>query len=262
MKTKIFYFTGTGNTLKLAKDLANELENVELIKISYKMDFEQSDCDIAGIAYPVYCFGLPNIVVNFIKQVNFKQGAYIFGLSSYGALLTNSGKILNKKLKERGYNLSAGFAIQMPGNATTVYNVPKLEKREKFYAIEQDKIKKIAEIIKNKKTYKIETTLSFLGKLMSGISSKMMSNINSVGKSFFIDENCDGCGICKDICPVKNIKMKDNKPEWLNKCESCLACFHWCPKFSIQGNEKTKTRGRYHHPDIVLEDMLCLKSHY
>jgi ferredoxin len=255
MKIKIFYFSGTGNTLKLAKDLATELDNVELIKISYEMDFEQTDCDTVGIAYPVYCFGTPNIVSNFIEKVNFKSDAYIFGIASYGGLLTSSGKILKKKLSQRGYSLSAGFAVKMPGNATTVYDVPKLEKREKLYAIEQEKIKNIAAIIKNKEQYKIETTLGLLGKLMSGMNKKMMSGINQVAKSFFVDENCNGCGICKEVCPVKNVEMKESKPEWSDKCESCLACFHWCPQASIQGNQKTKARGRYHHPDIKLEDI-------
>jgi hypothetical protein len=95
----------------------------ELVKITYSMEFDHRDCDIAGIAYPVYCFVLPNIIVNFLSKVQLSGTAYIFGLASYGGLLTSSGRYLKKLLKKRGYTLNAGFAIHMPGNATTVYDV-------------------------------------------------------------------------------------------------------------------------------------------
>ncbi len=185
MVMKLFYISGTGNTLKLAKDLVGELGDVELVKISYGMDFDLGGCDVVGIAYPVYCFGLPNVVDNFVKKAKFGKDAYIFGLASYGALLTSSGRILKKKLAERGYELGAGFAIQMPGNATMVYNVPAEEKREKMYAKEAERIKEIAEAVREKKKSKVETNFSILGRMMSGVSAKMMSKINETAKSFF-----------------------------------------------------------------------------
>jgi ferredoxin len=257
MSKKIFYFTGTGNTLKLAKDLASHLDDAKLVRISYDMEFDQTDCDVAGIASPVYCFGQPNIIVNFLKKVKFADTTYIFGLSSYGALLTSSGRRLKTILKARGYTLNASFAIQMPGNATTVYDVPKAEKREAMYAKEKVRIPEIAEIVKNKSAYGIDTNLGILGRLMSTATAPMMSKINLSDKSFFVDENCDGCGICAKICPVGNIKMTDKKPQWQHKCECCMACFHWCPKASIQGSAKTKIRSRYHHSDISINEMLA-----
>ncbi|MFW5785111.1 MAG: EFR1 family ferrodoxin [Chitinispirillaceae bacterium] len=259
MAAKIFYFSGTGNTLKIAKDLAGQLGNTELVRISYEMEFDQSDCDVCGIAYPVYCFGLPNIVVNFLNKVKLPDSAYIFGLSSYGGLLTSSGRILKSVLKKRGYTLKAGFAINMPGNATAVYDVPKAEKREAMYEKETGRIPRIAEVIKKRETYGIDTNLGLLGRVASAAAGSMMSKINESDKSFFTDENCDGCSVCENVCPVGNIKMVSGKPEWQHKCECCMACFHWCPKASIQGNKKTKERGRYHHPDVSLEEMLGKK---
>ncbi len=208
MTTKIFYFTGTGNTLNLAKDVAKLLGKTELIKITYEMEFKQTDCDIVGIAYPVYCFGLPNIVTNFINKVKLNKDAYIFGLASYGGLLTNSGNVLKKKLKANGYELNAGFAINMPGNATMVYNVPAKEKQDKMFAKKAEYLIKVAEHIKNKETAKIDTNLGMLGKMMSLMCDKMMSKISESDKSFFVDAKCDGCGVCAKVCPVGNITME------------------------------------------------------
>ncbi|MBD3391215.1 MAG: hypothetical protein GF418_04095 [Chitinivibrionales bacterium] len=69
------------------------------------MEFDQSGCDVAGIAYPVYCFGLPNIVTNFVQKVQFATGTYLFGLASYRGLLISSGRRLKKLLQARGYTM-------------------------------------------------------------------------------------------------------------------------------------------------------------
>ena len=220
------------------------------------MDFNQQNCDIAGIAYPVYCFGLPNIVMNFFENVLFSKECYIFGLASYGALLTSSGKILKKKLSERGYKLSAGFAINMPGNAQAVYDVPKDDKVKNMYQKAQSKIEEISAIIDNRQSYKVQTNLGLIGRLMSKMSVGMMSTIHTTAKSFKVEDSCDSCKICVNVCPVRNVAMNNEKPAWGDKCEGCMACFHWCPKAAIQANEKTIKRGRYHHSKIELKEML------
>ncbi|KMQ50350.1 Ferredoxin [Chitinispirillum alkaliphilum] len=256
MKQKIFYFSGTGNTHKLVKDLTDKISGLEAVRISYDMDFDQRECDVAGIAYPVYCFVLPNIVTNFVKNVRFSSSAYIFGLASYGGLLTSSGRQLKKMIKKRGYTLNAGFAVNMPGNATIVYDVVKPEKRELMYKKESERIEQIAEIIKKRGSYGIDTNLGILGRVASLIGPSMMRSVQTSDKCFFVDNNCDSCGICTKVCPVNNIDISSGKPQWQHKCESCMACFHWCPKRSIQGSKKTSSRGRYHHPDITIADML------
>ncbi len=74
MKTKIFYFTGTGNSLLVAKDIANELGDVELISIPAVISGNiNTDSPIIGIIFPVYIWGMPKMVVDFVnpKKVMF-----------------------------------------------------------------------------------------------------------------------------------------------------------------------------------------------
>ena len=54
---------------------------------------------------------------------------------------------------------------------------------------------------------------------------------------------------------VYNIEKVDGKPVWKHHCELCCACIHLCPVEAIQYGHKTKTRGRYHHPDLKIADM-------
>ena len=50
--------------------------------------------------------------------------------------------------------------------------------------------------------------------------------------------------------------LKDNKPVWNNQCQQCYACLHWCHKESIQAGKKTVGIKRYHHPNIMVKDII------
>ena len=68
---------------------------------------------------------------------------------------------------------------------------------------------------------------------------------------------CNGCGICEKICPVDNIKLVNEKPEWQHKCQMCTGCLHYCPQKAIQWGEYTLGRERYNHPKIKLKELLA-----
>lgn len=65
MKTILYYFTGTGNSLAVARVIADRLPDTELIPMLL-LDGEkiraQKDANI-GIISPLYAMGLPGIVV-------------------------------------------------------------------------------------------------------------------------------------------------------------------------------------------------------
>ena len=49
-----------------------------------------------------------------------------------------------------------------------------------------------------------------------------------------IDENqCTGCGICIDVCPVNAIKIEEDKAIVEDICVECTACVNQCPNEAI-----------------------------
>ena len=75
----------------------------------------------------------------------------------------------------------------------------------------------------------------------------------------WVDENrCNGCGICARVCPVNNIKIIDERPNWQHQCETCLACYVWCPNDAIYG-DAVDYANRYHHPNVRISEMLNAK---
>jgi flavodoxin len=74
MATTLFYFTGTGNTLQIAKDLAAQLPDARLAAIAKADPRIGADTDAVGILFPVYGWGMPKIVGEFIDRMEYLDG--------------------------------------------------------------------------------------------------------------------------------------------------------------------------------------------
>ena len=67
-------------------------------------------------------------------------------------------------------------------------------------------------------------------KLLGGIISKALRAHPKVYPT-----GCVGCGVCRDICPAKAIKIEDKKAVIDKKaCISCFCCQEFCPKGAIK----------------------------
>lgn len=77
MRILVFYFSGTGNTRKIAKEYAAAFSalNCEAELRSLPLDGEISSkelesADILGFGYPIHAFNAPEIVIKFVKKIN------------------------------------------------------------------------------------------------------------------------------------------------------------------------------------------------
>lgn len=257
MKTTLFYFTGTGNCLKVARDLAAELGDTDIISIPRVID-KGPDLSAGriGIIYPVYMFGMPLIVKRFVEKLNPKKDKYIFVIATCGGSAANTLGQNAALLKRRGARLSAGFIIKMPGNYTPLYEAIPPEKQKKMFADEKMRIGEIAELVRNNTRYKTEKDAFLLRWLFAMIYPAMSPKIPFLDRNFRSDEKCNSCGICVKVCPVRNIKLSEGRPLWLHRCEQCFACLQWCPQEAIQYGKNTPGRKRYRNPEINLNDLI------
>ena len=46
-------------------------------------------------------------------------------------------------------------------------------------------------------------------------------------------KKCNGCGTCKDICPVNAIKIENERAVISDDCVECGACVNQCPNEAI-----------------------------
>jgi ferredoxin len=264
MKTAIYYFSGTGNSLALAKDLAKELGDAEIYPISKIMKAVQGSdkkfspsAERIVIVTPVYVSGLPNIVADFAGRIRIGEGKKAYAIATYGGMAGKVLPMLDAILSKEGPGLSAGFLVKMPGNCITLYSAASKSKQDELFRIAKLKIKDIAKQIAEGADGKLEQTFSILNTLFPGqMHAKIMAKMKENDKDFYATEKCNSCGICVKVCPVGNIELKDGKPVWNHNCEQCMACIQWCPVEAIQHGSKTINRKRYRHPDIRTEELM------
>lgn len=48
---------------------------------------------------------------------------------------------------------------------------------------------------------------------------------------------CDGCGTCKEICPVDGVRIIDRKAVANEQCVECGTCISSCPTKAISQSE-------------------------
>lgn len=284
MTTEIYYFSGTGNSLAIARDMADKT-NGKLIQIASVMDKKsiETDADLMGIVFPTYYEpygGVPLIVRRFVAKLENIDSKYIFAICTYGSVSVNALNVLDKILKSVGGRLAAGFTVNMPYNiGGSSLNSP--EKQQKMFRVWEENMDVIYEHINARRKVRFDTPNVLAGKIYGLIKFIVNPTISLfkpltfrrlkqyydlekgsyaemllyMDRSFHVTDKCVGCGSCARICPVKNIELVDDRPSWQHHCEFCLACFHWCPKEAIQSSELENTI-RYHHPDVDIRDML------
>lgn len=256
MDSVIYYFTGTGNSLKVAKDIASRLENTTLVKICKDSVYSTEALKFkkVGIVFPVYYYGLPVMVKKFVENLLLDSNSYVYAVTTCGGSIGASMKQLQNILHSKGVLLSTAFTIVMPDNYQVMYSPPSEERQQRLFKIESEEIQRISGIVSRLEKTPFEEKNSLPSRLLGGMLSGSFKPKDK-DKNFWSDEKCNGCGICAKVCPASNINMEKNRPQWLHHCEHCLACMHWCPKQSLQYKKGTIKRERYHHPEIKVSEL-------
>ncbi|MBN2602662.1 MAG: EFR1 family ferrodoxin [Candidatus Thermoplasmatota archaeon] len=268
-KPEIYFFSGTGNSFSVAKDIADRINGKIIPVISLmKQDIIHTDADVIGVVFPIYDFKAPVLIDNFIKKLANIDSKYIFAVCTYGLMPLKTMKKLEKTITSCGGKLSGGFTVKMPHNGIS-YEKFKLDKQNKLLNNWKIKCESVVDYINARKVGTIEKNSSFHLIIMVGIFIKALPKFMSLFKqvitkgwdsfALFADEKCNGCGICEKVCPMENITMIENKPSWSDKCMICFACLHWCPWEAIQAGNLTQKMKRYHHPKVKMNDIINQK---
>ena len=258
MKTDLFYCTGTGNSLWVARELARGLGDAQFARMNrIPGEIIESGADAVGIVFPVHIWGLPHRVIDFVNALAKDPSRYYF------AVAVNAGQVaatlvqLKRLMRAKGISLSAGFEIAMPSNYIPWGGPGPEEKRRERFDKAKKKIERIAAAVAKREKRPVEKGPLWQNILFTWPYRLSFPRVPAMDKSFWVDAKCNTCEICTSICPSGNIVLKAGKPVWLHRCEQCLACIQWCPREAIQFGKKTPRYERYHHPEVKLHDMMA-----
>ncbi|NHJ22125.1 MAG: 4Fe-4S ferredoxin [Candidatus Lokiarchaeota archaeon] len=262
METTIYYFTGTGNSLKIAKSISEGLNDCELVPIAkiWEDDHLLSHSEKVGFVFPLYYAGLPKIVYDFLSKIDLAKTNYFFAVVTYaGDINTTPLNQINSILNDKSKSLSAGFYLLMPNNYVISYDVHSESRQKEFFREAEKKIENIITTIKQSETNLEEGFFDKRRVKSEKFNEDFRLNVHGTDKSFYSEDSCTSCEICVKVCPVNNIVMVENRPQWQHKCQQCLACINFCPEECIQFGKKTLKTKRYHHPEIEVNDLINQK---
>ena len=253
MENIVFYFSGTGNCLKVAKNIVEELGSGEIVSMA-KPDryILKKQYDTIGFVYPTYFQGIPRIVNEFIMNISIgnNKNAYYYAISTYGAFVGNGVSQINELLlTQHNIKLNYGKKLKMFSNYVVMYNMS--NRIREITRKSDEEFIPIINSIKNKEVNNIKKS----NKLLNWYYNLRIKNVSAMDKNYNIDNNCIGCGICGEVCPVKNIDIIDKKPQFKHKCEQCVACIQYCPQMAINYKNLTQKRRRYTNPEINYKEL-------
>lgn len=250
----IFYFTGTGNSLYAAHSIG-EAQGERLISISAELDrkqpeysYEWKDDELLGFVFPIYAWGPPAMVLEFISKIRVEGNPYVFSLSTCGDEEGNSPAFLQKALNQKGLTLNSSFSLRMPNNYIVGFDVDPKDLEKKKLKEAEARLQEINGIIKRREDAHQNLPGSF-PRLKSSVANSLFNRFALDPKRFYADDSCISCGLCEKVCPVHTITVS-KKPAWGKSCTQCLACIHRCPVGAIQMGKGTTAKGRYLHSDL------------
>lgn len=249
----VFFFSGTGNSEYAAKKFANVLGEktasmADALK-SGSFSYGAADDETIGFVFPVYYWGLPLIVQQFVGKIKISGGSgYVWSCITCGGHTGGSGRMLKKALARAGLALSATFGVSMVENYIPMYDTPK--NIDQILDDAEKELDFFSEKLLAKETGDFDPLVGGLSRIKTAIAYPLY-NVGRNTRRFHADDNCTGCGLCMTLCPAEAIEMKDGRPVWVkDKCAICTACIHRCPEQAVQFGKGTAKRTRYYNPRL------------
>lgn len=258
IKRLIFYFTGTGNSLYVAKQLSDQVPEhiVSIPQVIHQNDLS-FEAEEIGIVYPVYGHMPPNMVRNFIQKAKLKC-RYLFSVLTYGKRKCNAVETWDQICQKAGYKSNYIATLLMVDNWLPVFDMDeerKLDKKtsENLARIQADLASHKNEIepVTDQERQEHEEFLKIAGPTFKadGIHAK-------AEEWFTVTDKCVSCSVCTRLCPKSNYKIEIEKAVSTGECELCFACIHGCPhKAIVVAAGEKNPNARYRHPEIHLSEI-------
>ncbi len=251
----IFYFSATGNSMYVAKQLDTEIYSIPQ---EMKKKERHYKADKIGIVCPLYEFEIPDYVKEFIRTSSFDTD-YFYIIVTFG--MHHGGVTVRTQEFMESIGRSADYinTIIMHDNAIIVFDMDKQRKLEEGKKVDEHIAMLKADIDAEKHEIPIpaQDEIDFYQGYTKMIQEKgPMYSFPLYG----ITDDCIGCGVCMKICPRGCIHLENRRPvhDYTN-CINCMACAQACPKKAIKlvCVKEPNPNARYRNVHIELPELIA-----
>lgn len=253
----IFCFSGSGNGLDMAKNIARELGDTDIVMMRRTPSVtDVRSAKRVGFIFPCYGGGLPEGVEDSVKAIQIAPDAYRFAVcmcSAYpGIGLSKIHNIVSLDYWQVVTHLCScvwlfPYTLMLPPMSPAgAQNRSEREAKRIGQAVK--------DLTRSKKAPRSNPLNVLENKLWPKISRQK-------AKKFAVSSMCIGCGTCAKICPKGNIRLVHGKPQFGTDCLQCLSCLQYCPQEAISIGAITKLRKHYHNPHVQANDLAQTVHH-
>jgi ferredoxin/flavodoxin len=248
MKINICYFSGTGNTQWVVRQLVRHLGDLGDTAQAFSceeiapQDDRLLDGDMLGLAFPVHASWAPRNFRAFLDGLPPVNGLPLFAVACAGYAGGDAAWYAARPLAARGYEPFLYANVFMPNNL--LYPVPRPEQVPKIVDKASRKVARLASLIHTQRRH-VEGVHP--GGWLIGLLQRPLAEPVErwMLRRLFADEGCTLCGWCAEHCPVGNIAVTDDAVRFGEACILCMRCFHQCPQQAIQWTDLTRNESTF-----------------
>lgn len=250
----ILYFTGTGNSEYVAREISKCTEDstLNLLERIKGHDYSPVVSDRAWVVVcPTYSWRIPKAVENILEKTELKGSREVYFILTCGGDIGNAGHYAEKLCRDIGKEYMGIAEIVMPENFINMFDVPEKEEALRIIYDAGPEIDAAARLIKAGK--KLPSHCSGpIDMLKSSIVNRMFYKHFMGTKEYTVSDECTGCGFCEKNCPAGCICIENGKPIWKDEvCFQCQACISHCPQKAIEYGKKSLGKPRYVCPGFI-----------
>ena len=258
-----FYASGTGNSFRAAKWLAEEAAaggaKAAIVPVDEKgpFDLHPGDKQLVGIYHPAHGLMPPWSMIRFLLF------SLPWGRGAHGVVVSTRGGIPIPKwvipggggmafvfplliLFLKGYHMQGGISIDMPCNVINIHWSMTEQNARRVIAVGERNHRRFAKaVLKGNRflspvnvLWELIWCIPFILFPVLPIIYLVVSRV-LMAKVMFADTSCTGCGACARQCPRGAIRMPEKEtknPFWTHRCEACLRCMGYCKHHAVQAS--------------------------
>lgn len=246
----ILYFSATGNTRFIAKELGRILED-KVEDICPRIRQHDSEVIYSEKPFifcaPTYVCEAPKFFYDFLRRTEFTGSRDVYFISTNGGYSGISGSIAGQIIRKKHMHYRGCAEFKMPANYIANKSHKDSEPSEIEERIDQARQKIVTTAGAIKTGQRLQTRHIWATEyLIDYLLNPMLSRIGHRVKGFHVKDNCVSCGICEKKCPLRIISLNEGKPSWSGKtCAHCMDCIQNCPVEAIEYKDITQGRKRY-----------------
>lgn len=249
----VYYFSGTGNSefvaRKIAQYTSDECSFIPEVFSNMQSDIQVAADEVIGVVCPIYAWGVPECVANFLQHVKVDKKAYAYIVATCGS---SAGGALRAIEKVFPYN--SAYSVRMPENCTALFKTDSEELQREKINVARQLLPRIAQgILARTEAYDVKE--GFEASLKTAVVNPLFTAFFMRTSRFKVSDECTGCASCAESCPFGIIEMQDNRPQWKSdRCQMCMRCVMVCPVRALKLGMSS------HHEVYMFQDNMAQRE--